>query len=71
MRQVRDFGTTFAEVGLRSSYPIVGYGLAEHVVCVGAFSPNPAGAPLESVPDTLLQVCISTAVTSMLGIEVR
>ncbi|CAM9690750.1 unnamed protein product, partial [Ectocarpus sp. 13 AM-2016] len=55
---VRDFAEAFATVGLPSYTPNAAYGLAEHTVACGAFSPNHGGGNLSHIPDERLQASV-------------
>lgn len=54
-QQFRDFGSTFAVLGLSPSYPGAAYGLAEHVVGVCARESNLAGLELSDIEDEDLE----------------
>lgn len=68
--QVRSFAEAFAGVGLRPCVPAGAYGLAEHVVGLGYFSPNVAGEPLASLPDDLLVACGTEELCARHGFKV-
>lgn len=56
---MRDFGDTFAELGLKQSYTGTAYGLAEHVVGVLAYTANDDDRPLSELTDDDLE-CVGT-----------
>lgn len=67
---MRQFGETFATLGLSPRFAAAAYGLAEHVVGVSVHESNPRALPLSELSDDDLQ-CVGKLCGLDKGIRVR